>query len=739
MKHAITTFELDPVLVQRLRRLGIALRLRLALRGIGWTVGAACVVAWVSFALDYGLHRMTLQDLGPGGRILVSAACLCFILAVAWKRLIRSLLRKYTDDGLAMLVEKGNPELQDRLASAIHFARSPECTTGASPELVRKVLDEADRASLPLRFASVLLTRPVWVAVLTAAALSLGTATIAMVAHRLAVPWAERNILFRNAHYPRQTVLHIKGGNPIKVLRGDSLSVNVVAEPGCVAPREVTFHLRFPSIGATLERVAASPSDPRLYVKTFQVVSEPFTFRVTGNDDRTDEVRVELAEPPELKEMELEVRAPLYTELPPRKVRRGAGMLDVPEDGVIALSGLATKDLKDARMFLDDAPIPNFRIGPDAGKAPRRIEGEFQVKAQTPFRPGMVLRIELRDSEGFVNPKAASYNLMLRQDQPPVCQLEAAGLGGEITSNAVVPLVVTAKDDYGVVGLHLELSVQSAPQNIRQEALRAYLPPLPEPETLRTSFDLRLAASQNASNTPPLQVGETLRLQAVATDSHPISPFKSKSNILSFRIVTAEDLMSRAIDAQRGVREQITQVIEMQKEVRDRCQEAAGNAEKATTVGLAHRELAVSTETQEQIRDLLANAAGRMESILENLRNNRAISGDDEVRLRSRVSAPLEKVATEAAPAVAKRMAAAKTLSDTAALAVEIRLIVGDQDQQVIRVLEAIVNEMLKLETAEQVERGIRGLIRTTQDVRDMMKTGTGPKPRQNETPAPQR
>lgn len=731
MNNAATTFEIAPEMRTRLRRMGLVLRALAAVRGMSWVVVAAGAAAVVSFIVDYGLYRLTYSSLGIAGRALIGLACACAVLLVAWKRLVRVLLLALDAEDFASLVERNNPELQDRLISAVQYSIAPDTAAGASPELVRKVIDEAGEAALPLRFVSALNARAAWRALAAAGAVSLVLATVAVVGSRLAVPWARRNILFRDASYPKRTVLRVDGVNPIRVLRGDPLTVKVIVAPGKFAPRDVTFHFRFPSVGATEERIPASASDSRSYVKSFTSVAEPFSFRVSGSDDMTDEIRVELVEPPEFRDVELEIRSPVYTGVEPRKTRRGAGVIDVPEDGVIVLRGRATKPLSEARAFLDDVPADQLQVAGAGDEAQRRVEGLLAIKASVPFRPSMTLRVELLDTEGFVNKKAASYNLIIGQDQPPACRMETVGIGGEITSNAVLPLAIVTRDDYGVFAVHLEMSVQSDPQKVRRDPMYAYRPPEPEPEVLRKALDLRLIArsDKDDSYTPPLNVGETLRLQATATDSRPDDPFETRSNLLTFKIVTAEDVASKAVDAYRAVREQISQVIEMQKETRDRCRAAAAEAPRATTLGVAKRETAGAAQAQDQIRDLLANASGRMEAILENLRNNRAIGSDEDLNMRTKVARPLAGAADRAAPELAKRLSDAGRIVGGAALAAELLDIARNQEQRIIEVLEAIVSEMIRLETAEQVERGVRALIRQTEQVREVMKAGSGLKP----------
>ena len=727
--HSPLTCALEPGVQAQLQRLSLALRLGVALRGLGWSLVALVAAAWVSLVTDYGLYRLTVEHLSLNTRLLVNGACLALCLLVAWKRLLRSVFRSYSDADLASLVERCHPQLQDRLLSAIHFALAGGEGHGASVELMRKVAHEANQAARALRFSSVLRFRPVWVALSSAGGfVALSGASLWAIGD-VAEPWAARNLLLKDSSYPKQTVLRIAGPDPIRVMRGDPLSLTVTAQAPSVAPERVIFHMRFPSLGETSESVAGSPQDRRAYVKLFPMVNEPFRFYVTGNDDRTEWRAVEVVEPPDLRELDVEVRSPVYTNVPPKKVRRGVSTLDVPEDGGLVLAGLATKDLDEVRLLVDDQEAGNVRIVPDSGGAPRRVEAQLALRPARPFRPVLSLRIVLRDTEGFENPKAASYHLTLRQDQPPSVCVEAVRMGGDITSQAAIPLAVTSRDDYGVAALHLDWSVQSAPQKTQQELLRAYTPSLVEPQAVEFVFDLRQATAQGEGGAPPLQVGETLRLQAMATDTRPPASGgaqKSLSNLLTFRIVTAEELVAKSLDAQRALREQIGQTVEMQTDARDRCRSALAQARQATTAGLAFREAASILDTQQQIEDLLSGVLKRLEVLLEQLRNNRALAGEDELRLRLSVIEPLRQIIQQAVGPLVRRFEAAKALAGERELAAELEALIPLQDT-VIRGLEAVVAEMIKVESAQHVESSLRTLIKMGDQVREIMKQKKGP------------
>jgi predicted phage tail protein len=717
---------LDPRVQSQLRRLGALLLLRLALRGLAWTIVALLAAGAVSFAVDYGLYRLTAHHLPLAARSALNALCLGAAGFVAWKRLFGPCLRSYADADLAALVERGHPQLEDRLLSSVHFARAGGSGPGASPQLIRQVTVQATLAAAGLRFDAVLHAGPMWRALAVAGAALLMGGLVALASPSVFGRWLGRNVLLREEAYPRRTVLRIEGGNPIRVLRGEPLSVRVNAREGRVAPASVTFHMRFASGSQAAEDVAPLADDRLVYVKTFAMVNEPLALRVSGNDDRTDEVRIEVVDPPELRELELEVRSPPYTLLAPRKARRGIGALEVPEDGVIALVASASKDIDRATVHLDQDQVASCRIDG------RRIETEFAVKAPRPYRPSMHMRIALRDVGGFENAKAASLNLTLRQDQAPTVRMEAGRIGGEITPVAILPLIVAPRDDYGIAALKLQWSVQSAPQRTQEEILNTWRTPVSEPGQLPYAMDLRQLAARDQKGAPPLQVGETLRLQAVALDSRPPASGGAQtgvSNLVTFRIVTPDELMAKAIETQRALREQISQTVEMQKDVRDRLLAAQSNAASATTLALALRDVGTAHDTEQQIEDLLGGTAERLQVLLEQLRNNRAVSGEDEVRLRTGVIEPLQQARQHAISPLVAKLEAVRAMSDAQALSAELARLISAADAA-IRALEAIVSEMLKVESAQHVEGGIRALIKLGDEVRQTMKKqGVGETP----------
>jgi hypothetical protein len=691
----------------------------LTLRALGWTAAALVSAGVVSFAVDYGLYRLLMRSMTVMQRAFIGGLCLAGVVAlVVRRRWFHPVMQQFTEEDAALLVERGHPRLEDRLISAWQFAHGP-APPGASTALVRKVIEEANAAAAGIRFGGLLRSRPVWRAVTGALAASALVCAAAWRWPDVAAVWAARNVLLRDVPYPKETILDVEGGNPMRVVRGDVLRVTVRARRGTVAPDAVAFHMRFPSAGMLTESVSFTAEDRRAYVKGFPTVTEPFVFYVTGNDDRTEDIAVELLEPPGVDVLAFEVRAPAYTGLPPREVHPSRGVLDVPEGSLVSLSGSATKDLAGAQIFLDDQPVGRCEVGPG-----RRLTGEFPVRSPVPFHPRLGFRLALSDTDGFGNARAAAYSVNLIQDQPPAVHLEAHGLGGAVSRRAAVPLAIESRDDYGVAEVFVSWSVESAPGNVQRLRLRPYVPPAPRPETVQWTFDLRELAGRGGAGMPPLDLGENLRLQASVVDGLPAAvggPHETSSNLITFRIASDDDIVGAVMEQERAVREQIHRAAGMQRDVRDRSSSAAGQAAVPTTLSLARREVGGCADTQQQVQDLLQGAVGSLSDLLERLRNNRVVVGEDEVNLREKVIVPLRRVTEGPVAELVRDFLALRDTDDGARLAAELTARLAVQDR-VLEVLDSVLREMIKAENAQEVEKTLRSIIRSSDEVRDVLR-----------------
>ena len=758
----------QPKIRAKLGRLRLSLRAHLAGEGAAWTLSALAALVAVTFILDYGSHRITHQHMTVVQRLIILGLCVAGVAAVAWRHLVRPLLVPMRDEDLALLVERRHRSLADRLISALQFSRAAEIksarvacprsrsrghesgatenmprptaawachppegelpqTPGVSQAMILKTAAEANAAALPLRFTDVLrhdrlrrygaVALAAWLPLVAFGLWQPATARLGL----------ERTILLTDAQWPRETYLSVPGGPHLRALRGGTLRITVEADAAHVVPREVTFHTEFPSVGLVEETVPLA-TDGHTYVKTSDAVGEPLRFYVTGGDDRTPPCDVSLVEPPELRDVAFTVEYPAYTHRAAETIPGDQGVLTVPVGSWITVTAAATKDLARAAVHLDGAEAGECEIRPQAAAtaagasaaspAPRRLRAKFKAVPRSP-QPAMALEFVLTDTEGFSNPRGARYTLLLVKDREPAVLASARGVSGQISERAMIPMTIAAKDDYGVAEVALEWEIVG----VSSKAIRLNVRRLdPDARAVQEdyAFDLqRLAAGLKEGETL-VSAGETIRLTAAARDALPApdGPNWGRAGPLTFKVVPDAELLAAMIQMQKAMREQFRQALVMQTEARTRTDAAAREAARGQVTAEMARLADESAKGQQQVAARIAVVTDRFVQILAEMNNNRVGAEPDKRRLQERIIAPLTALSGEPMRRLAADLRGIMEATDAAA-AGEALAAAGRTQAEFGRRMEAVLAEMVQLESAQELERWLKMILDMSKRVKD--------------------
>ncbi len=689
----------------KLRRLRAALRGRLLGEGLAWLALALVALVFVTLGFDYLLRLDRAQ------RAIVMLLALGGVGCVLWRELLAPMFAPMRSDDLALLVERRHGELGDRLISALQFARTAENLRGQSPAMVRRVADEANRLAEQVDVAPLverrLLVRRVAIAAWALALLAGFTVWRSDVMGL----WLARNVAFADTPWPQDTYLSVEGGPDFTVVRGDDLTVRVVAEPGSVRPDYVTVHARYPSVGGeTQDRV--DPAAPGVYEKTFAGVSEAFTFHVTGGDDRRDADRphrVRLIDPPALRDVRFSVEYPTYMDRAAAELAGGRSAVSAPAGGAVTIVGVANKDLAEARMVLDDADagamrIADVRLGEDAAPAPRRVLGRLPVDGPSRSQ-SMILRFELTDTDGYTSRRGVQYLVQVAPDLSPTVKLSRRGVGGTITPDALLPLRVEAEDDNALADLTILLSAEDV-ETLPETTIE--VPPGLRRLDVSPEVDLQGLG---------LEAGGVLSLQARATDTLPErlgGPNETLTEAMAFRLVTPEELMAELVRRQKEVRVDFVEAIALQEETRAKTGAVAATLEAGEATAEQRQSLKLAARMQQDVGGRCAAAAQALSGVLTELIYNRLGTETDRENLRGGVIEPLQEL-------TAAMGQAAAALNDTDRmtgenLAQQVADLAAVQEG-FVRQMEAILENMEKLASRQELANELKRLINASQEL----------------------
>lgn len=378
-------------------------------------------------------------------------------------RALGPLLLRLPDERLALEVERGHPDLKDRVASALDFSREvAQPGRLESVAMMQAVVGDAAREAHRLPFARVASGRTA-LAWAGSASLALVVALVVFALDPAATRlWARRSLLAEDVAWPRASevravALADDGGDSpwpperaFEVAVGRSLAVHArvrgkpvdevllldLAEGQLPLPRRM-----FPVAGRA-----------GLYAVELTNVRQGFRFVVRGGDDDDDTpvYRVEATVPPGVLDIGAELAFPAYLGRAAERVEGGS--LSVPQGTQVRVTFSATVPLAEARALLGEQVLACERAAADGGGEAWR----FTFAAERPLR----YRLLLRTAAGRENdPSADGYDVAVEEDRRPRVEWLWPRAGIPVTPKGRVPLLARTLDDHAVVELRLELRV----------------------------------------------------------------------------------------------------------------------------------------------------------------------------------------------------------------------------------------------------------------------------------------
>src|SRR3954451_18017873 len=417
-------------------------RMKLALRG------AAIAVARIAVALV--LSAMTLQWMRFSAesilafRIVLAGA----IAVVGYVFLARPLLRRVTDEQVALYLEEHERSLEAAIISAVEAER--EGVSSQSPALVRKLVATAVEKCRSIEDGRRVESAPV-----RRYSGALGGVVALAVLIFLLGPAYMRHALSALLVISRS----VEAAAPyrIEVTPGHSTVPRGAAQPisakliGFQADQAVLMVRK--SQSAAFERVPLIRADDK-YEGTLFDVAAPVDYFVEAVGVRSPVFTLKVADMPYVQKLELEYHFPAYTGLQPRKIEDG-GDIAVLRGTEIRVRAVTTMPAAAGGVVVDDKT-----------QVPLAVQGDGALTGSFVADHDGFYRIDLEPSGGARIPGSPKYSIDVLADQPPTVSFTKPGRDTSASPIEEVFLEAKAEDDYGVKALELAYSVTGGAEKV---------------------------------------------------------------------------------------------------------------------------------------------------------------------------------------------------------------------------------------------------------------------------------
>ncbi|MEQ9407358.1 MAG: hypothetical protein RIK87_06505 [Fuerstiella sp.] len=320
-------------------------------------------------------------------------------------------------------------------------------------------------------------------------------------------------------------------------------------------------------------------------------ITEPFDFFLRIRRARSEIHAVSVITVPEIRDVRVEITAPLYTGL---SVYRGP----VPADGIEGLTGTEVRLTVSSNRPLSGGELRYINATEQqilklaSETDPHRVTGDFVINESG--------RIELQVMDEAGQPSTESYSIPLRQliDQSPMVRMMQPKATSFATPTAQLPIAVAAEDDFGIRRCQLYRSLNNS----------RFLPTDLEvsegtPRRLQTGTVLPLADYE-------LQPGDEIRVFARVEDNDPHGPDApigkgAESDVVSVRIISQEDF-DRVQQQKDGMKTMMNRYQQAQRRLENL-------AEKMRQLAEQLKQTSPESELAGELRDQMQQLAEQMQ------------------------------------------------------------------------------------------------------------------------------
>jgi hypothetical protein len=441
-----------------LRRARSRRQLLLTLRGVAISVG---VVAGLLLLTGWAAHRYRYNG---AALMTLRIGALLMVLATIYFALIRPLFKRISDAKLARLIEEHSPGADDRLVTAVEYSNG-NAQSHISPALVNRLHQDANSFSGMLDVGNVIRRSRLMLyggaalasLLLFVGVLKFGPKEISQGVAQLVTPTTLAATTNAMSIKVRPGTARVPKGSDQDVIATlvnfDSQQVTIFSRP---AGSKDDFQ------GQVMEPAKAK-TDFRFSIFNIQDSMEYF---VESNNVRSEVFKLNVVDLPFVKELDLSLNFPAFTNLPTKAVEDG-GDIAALKGTVATITAKLSGKVKAARIVFADGKKTDMQLQGS------NFVGQLTVSGDTSYY------IELVSVDGEAYRGSNEYDVSVLSDQPPVISFDKPGRDRKATNLEEVFTQARAEDDYGVVSMDLHFSINGGAektvnlQNLTRESAKS--------------------------------------------------------------------------------------------------------------------------------------------------------------------------------------------------------------------------------------------------------------------------
>lgn len=428
-----------------------AMRRHFLVEGLAVLSVAIIAAAALSLLLDWRL------ELSRPSRFFCIGSFALLACWLAYRHLIRPLTMPLSPLDVAAAIDRSTNgptkvRLATRVASVLELPAQLEAGEDVSQVLISRAVAASYRDLESVNFQSHLSKKHWWTSLAAIAACVLIPAAFAAGAPNIARLWRDRWLLGSDRPWPHSTVLTVLNVNDgrLVVPRGEPASVQVEVTDRSEKPTEVVW-MRLTSPDGSDQTVTLNRFAPGDFRYDLPPQQQPLDVEVWGGDGRAEPFRIEPLDRPKITNLKLTAKHP--------REKQPETFVFTGEEGNVRLLPRTEAVLE----FETNVPIADVRVDAE-GASPRKFDRVTDKTFRTEWtHAGQVkMRVSLVAANSALESYPRPITIGDKPDRPPTLSVKHSGVRLRVTPRATIPLMLTARDDFGIRSVELLAAVEEA-------------------------------------------------------------------------------------------------------------------------------------------------------------------------------------------------------------------------------------------------------------------------------------
>ena len=559
----------------------------------GWVALGIWVLAafWCFGLIDYLPTRFGADESPSLVRMIMLAILGVGVIALIYHFFWNRWLVRWSDDALALAIEKHYPEFKSSLVTTVQAA---SVTSGKPtdrfdhplrPGVLAIARNAAESRIADVDVGSMVRFQSLQRELVAFAAIAGISCVVALLAPKWTWHWGQRLFGLSDVPWPRTTQLGLLGveldipsfsnqtvrdrymvsfqSSSVRVPRGSSVQLKTWAENLLAAPYD-TCTLSYRDTDGNRGRANLRRGTKDGVRQNFlldgpplESINDSLSMTLSGGDARIGNLTLQTVDAPLVAAATIDVEYPAYLQRSTKTVwgqetlpyRNG---IRLPQGTQVGLRIQANKRIARCEWLMVRTGQDGVTTEPIGSIEMDQPSEEFRLPLGV-LDTNLLLEIRLWDFEGLASTRIQQFVLASIADNPPNVDFVLQGIGTAITEQAILQVRSKVSDDYDLNEAWIESITDEQPKQ------RTMLAMTPQGEA---NIDLDLKAMRESGQETP-KAGSVLSLMVSATDFFPQedTAHLGRSTPIQLNVVTPDQLLILLERRELAMRARLEQII----------------------------------------------------------------------------------------------------------------------------------------------------------------------------------